>query len=184
MALSFHTSSPFEVKSSLPQDSRGFQGNGNAGMVRYHAHRIVCSRTYRGHPCAISVATASALQLANALHLLAYGTVAAGAVGIKLHSHRTRVEIAEIGLYLNHVLLPVGLDLHFTEAQRGPLLFHGVLPLDHLPAHRALSAARSRYVEAAGSYFCSVYSRTVRSAEKRVVNLSMLFRIRVTQAVG
>src|ERR1017187_9836289 len=41
-------------------------------------------------------------------------------------------------LNLKHLLPAMGLDLHFTEVQRGPLLFQGVLPIDHLPAHRTL----------------------------------------------
>src|ERR1017187_6587127 len=140
MALSFHTSSPFEVRSSLPQDSLVFQWDRNAGMLRYHARRVVRSRTYRGHPCAIGIASGPTRQLANALHLLPFGTAAVNAVRIKLDSHRTRVERSEIDLDLKDVPVPVGHDVHFTEAQRRPRLLHGVLPLDHLPGHRAFIA--------------------------------------------
>src|ERR1035438_1402872 len=128
MALSFHTSSPFEVRSSLPQDSLVFQWDRNAGMLRYHARRVVRSRTYRGHPCAIGIASGPTRQLANALHLLPFGTVAVDAVGIKLDSHRTRIEITEIDLDFKHVPVAVGLDFHFTEAQRWPRLLRGMLP--------------------------------------------------------
>jgi hypothetical protein len=50
MALSFHTNPPFEVKSTLPQNASGFQGNGEASISRYHALRIVGSRARRGYP--------------------------------------------------------------------------------------------------------------------------------------
>jgi hypothetical protein len=103
MAPSLHTNSLFEVNSTLPQDSSGFQGNGNACSVLYHTRRIAGGRTLRGHPRAISVASSRACQLANALHLLPHWAVAVDAVGVKLDAHRTRVEIVEINLNLKHV---------------------------------------------------------------------------------
>src|ERR1035441_8154692 len=137
MALSFHTSSPFDAGSSLPQDSLVFERDRNAGMLRYHARRVVGGRTHRGHRRAIGIASGPTRQLASALHLLPFGTVAVDAVGIKLYAHRTRVEFTEIDLHFKLVPVSVGLDFHFTEAQRWPRLLYGVVPLDHLPAHRA-----------------------------------------------
>jgi hypothetical protein len=74
MVSSFHTSPPFEVKLTLPQDSSGFQGNGNAGIVRYHARRIVGSRAGRGHFVFV-LPYGEATGLAPALKLPA-GTIA------------------------------------------------------------------------------------------------------------
>ena len=48
------------------------------------------------------------------------------------------VEVVEIDLNLKYVLLPVSLDLHFTEAQRGSFLFQSVLPSEDLLAHWAI----------------------------------------------
>src|ERR1035437_1919237 len=129
MTLSLRGEAPFGVKSALPQDSSSFQGNGDTSILGYHARRIVGSRACRGHPCAIGVASGRGCQFANALHLLPHRTVAVDAIGIKLYSRRIRVEIVEIDLNLKHVLLPVGLNLHFTDAHRGPLLFHSMLAI-------------------------------------------------------
>src|ERR1035437_5766325 len=85
-----------QLTSSLPQDSPVFQRYRDAGTVWDHARRVVGSRAHRGHRCAVSVATACAIQLAYGLHLLSHGTVAVDAVGVKLYSHRARVQIAEI----------------------------------------------------------------------------------------
>src|ERR1017187_3918025 len=138
MTLSLRGEAPFGVKSALPQDSSSFQGNGDTSILGYHARRIVGRRACRGHLCAISVPSARAYQLANSLHLLPHWTSTFAAIGTNDGPRRIRVDIVQIDVTLNHMPLPAGLDLHFTEAQRGPLLFHGVLPIDHLPAHRTL----------------------------------------------
>src|ERR1039457_2449210 len=102
MTLSLRGEAPFGVKSALPQDLSGFQGNGDTSILGYHARRIVGSRACRGHLCAISVASARAYQLANSLHLLPHWTATVDAIGTKLDSRRIRVEIVQIDLNLKH----------------------------------------------------------------------------------
>jgi hypothetical protein len=75
--------------------------------------------------------------LANALHLLPHGSIASGAVSVKLYPHRLGVEVIEKDLNLKYVLLATSLNLHFAEAQRAPFLFQTLLPIDYLPADGA-----------------------------------------------
>ena len=103
------------IGSSLPQDSCVFQWDRNAVAVRYHSRRIVRWWAGRRHRRAVNVAARRAGQLANALHLLPHRSAAVDSVGIKLDSHRLRVEIIEIDFNLKNVLLRVSLNLHFAE---------------------------------------------------------------------
>jgi hypothetical protein len=66
-------------------------------------------------------------------------TVAVDSVGIEFDSHRIRVNVIEIDLKLKHVLLPIGLDLHFTEAQRGPIVLQGLLRCRRLNRETTMS---------------------------------------------
>ena len=120
-------------------------GTATPAQLRYHSRRVVARWTCRGHRRVIDAAAGCARQRSRALHFLPYGIAAVDSVGIKLDSHRIRVEIIEKDLDLKDVLVRVGLDLHVAEAQRGPFLFQSMLPIDHLPARlRLYSAARSR----------------------------------------
>ena len=171
-------------ESLLPQDSRLFQGNRNTGTMRYHSHRIVGSRACRGHRYAIGVAAGPANYLANAFHLLPHRAVAVDSVGIELDSHRIRVKVIEINLSLKHVLIPIGLDLHFTEAQRGPLVLQGLMPIDQLPAYRALVG--TTLTEGCRTREVMLFSVFAHRADRRKARRkrAMLSRIRATQAVG
>ena len=110
-------------------------------MVWRHPNGIVAGGACGGDPCDISVTAGSACQLPNAFHLLPHGTVAVDAVRIELNFCRIRVELMKIDINLEYVLLPGGLDFHFTETQRGPLVFQGVPPIDHLLAHCAITGS-------------------------------------------
>ena len=97
----------------------------------------------RRHSRAEDVAARRAGQLADALHLLPYGSTVHDAVGVKLYPHRLGVEIIEIELNLKYVLLTASLDLHFAKVKRGPFLVKSVLPIDQPPGDCAFVPLRA-----------------------------------------
>ena len=88
------------IESPLPEDLRGFEGNRHAVAVRYHSRRIVRWWAGRRHSRAVNITARRAVELANALHLLPHGSIAPGAVSVKLYPHRLGVEVIEKDLNL------------------------------------------------------------------------------------
>jgi hypothetical protein len=129
MDLSFQPTLYSISKSTLPQDSERFERNGNAVVLRYDPRCVVRCRAGRRRSRPVDVAARYGWQLPNTRHLLPRWTIAVDAVGIQLYSRGIRVKTIEIDLDLEHVLLPVSLDTHLTEASAGHP-FQGVLPID------------------------------------------------------
>src|ERR1017187_8615058 len=127
-----------QIGSSLPPDSCVFQWDRNAFAVRDDPRCIVPRSADRGHGRAVPVTARRSGQLADAFHLLSHWAAAVNSAGIKLNGYRVRVEVIEIDLNVEDMLLAFSLHRHFTKAQRRPFLFQTVLPIDQLPADRAL----------------------------------------------
>jgi hypothetical protein len=65
-----------------------FEGNSNAGAVRYHLRRIIRRRAARRRLRTINAAAVCSSRLPGEFHLLTRWSTAHDAGGIKLYTHR------------------------------------------------------------------------------------------------
>src|ERR1700730_16549994 len=105
------------LSSSLPEDPGALQRHGYPGALWYHSCGVGARWTCRRYRGLIDAATGCVRWGSRPLHLLPYRIAALEAVGVKLDSHRTRVEVIQKEFdFYPVVVVRVALDSHVFEA--------------------------------------------------------------------